>query len=252
MCLILLSWQQHPPYRLAVAANRDEFRARPTAAARFWEDAPSILAGRDLEAGGTWMGVSREGRFAALTNFRRLPLVKMDAPSRGQLVTDFLASNGAPREFLESLRAVRDEYAGFSIFVADAASLCYFSNIGDEVMELSAGIYGLSNHLLDTAWPKVDRGKARLHEILSSNANPSEAMFELLADRTVADDRDLPDTGVGLERERALSPIFLSDPVYGTRSSTVLLMREDGTAEFEERTFGPDASLQGVATFRIG
>lgn len=252
MCLILLSWRAHPPYRLVVAANRDEFHARPTVAADFWSDRRSILAGRDLEAGGTWMGVTRDGRFAALTNFRRMPLVKEGAPSRGRLSAAFLESAIEPREYLETLRSVKDDYAGFSIFAGAGRSLCYFSNVGDEVLELTPGVYGLSNHLLDTSWPKVDRGKARLSEILESGRGDCvAALFDVLSDRSIARDEHLPDTGVGLERERMLSPMFIAGDVYGTRSSTVVTITDDGHVEFEERTFAPDTSLQHVARFEF-
>jgi uncharacterized protein with NRDE domain len=161
MCLILIAWQAHPDYPLVVAANRDEFFARPTAAAAFWPDAPQVLAGRDLEAGGTWLGVSRQRRFAALTNYREGGRQRVDARSRGALVADFLTSRASPVAYLTQLETAAAEYNGFNLVVGDGESLAYYSNRGDgQPRWLKPGIYGLSNHLLDTPWPKLASAKA--------------------------------------------------------------------------------------------
>jgi uncharacterized protein with NRDE domain len=238
MCIILLAHEAHPGYRLILAANRDEFYERPTAQAGFWEDAVGLLGGRDLERGGTWLGATETGRVAAITNFRE-PLGKiMDAPSRGLVVSDFLRSRERPEKYLERLAANAAWYNGFNLIVGDAHDLYYYSNKADAVQALAPGLYGVSNHLLDTPWPKVARGKQALAEILvrGDEVSPDD-IFRLLADGTPTEDACLPDTGVGLEVERMLSPLFITSPVYGTRSSTVLLVDRKGRVTFIERSF---------------
>ncbi|MGB7926473.1 MAG: NRDE family protein [Pyrinomonadaceae bacterium] len=238
MCIILLAYKAHPVYELVLAANRDEFYERPTSRAGFWEDAPVLLGGRDLERGGTWLGATTSGRIAAITNFREPPVKIADAPSRGLLVSDFLRSHERPRPFLERLAASAKPYHGFNLIVGDARDLYYYSNRGDAPRALAPGVYGVSNHLLDTPWPKVARGKQALAEALARvDANLTDDLFRLLADRSPADDACLPDTGVGLEIERALSPLFITSPVYGTRSSTLVVVNRDDETTFIERTF---------------
>lgn len=242
MCLILLAWQAHPDYPLVVAANRDEFHARRTAAADFWLDAPAVLAGRDLEAGGTWLGVSRGGRFAALTNFRDPGRNKPDAPSRGTLVSRFLAGTQTPQEYLDQIEASAASYNGFNLLFGDRHSLWCFSNCGEGKRQLDPGIYGLSNHLLDTPWPKVARGKSALAVALQ--ALPDEtALFALLRDDRVAPDEALPRTGVSQEWERLLSAAFVRMPGYGTRSSTVLLLDRRAHLRFVEQSYLADGSV---------
>lgn len=241
MCLILLAWQAHPNYPLVVAANRDEFYSRRTAAADFWRDAPGVLAGRDLEAGGTWFGVSRNGRFAALTNYRDPPNNIAGAPSRGELVSRFLTGKQAPPDYLAELEAGAHRYNGFNLIFGDSAGLWCFSNCGEGEQALAPGIYGLSNHLLDTPWPKVARGKSALNTALQ--ALPDEApLFALLRDDHIAPDGALPRTGVSLEWERLLSSAFIRSPEYGTRSSTVLLRDLNGGVRFTEQGFGQNAA----------
>ncbi len=241
MCLILMAWQAHPEYPLVVAANRDEFFARPTAPAAFWPEAPQVLAGRDLEAGGTWLGVARNGRFAALTNYRDPAQTRQGAPSRGGLVSRFLTGAQSGEEYLAELETVADRYNGFNLIFGDQRDLWCFSNCGEGERRLSPGIYGLSNHLLDTPWPKVARGKSALSASLQ--ALPDEApLFSLLRDDSLAPDEVLPRTGVGLEWERLLSAAFVRSPGYGTRSATVLLRDKLGGVRFTEQEYLPDAS----------
>jgi uncharacterized protein with NRDE domain len=239
MCLILFAHDAHPEYRLVVAANRDEFYARPTAPAAPWEEAPQVVAGRDLRGGGTWMGITRQGRWAALTNFRDPREFDRDAPSRGRLVGDFLLGDEPPREYLEALRPRADAFNGFNLLVGDPDSLFWFSNRApNAARRLEPGIYGLSNDLLDTPWPKVQRGKAALARLLErADAMRPEALLEVLLDRTYTADHELPDTGVGWERERMLSSLFIVSPEYGTRSSTALLVDRSGRALLVERTY---------------
>ena len=249
MCLIFLAWKHHSAYPLVVAANRDEFYARPTERAAFWEDAPGLLAGRDLSGGGTWLGVTREGRFAALTNHRSGDAGATDAPTRGRLVSDFLLSDTTPRAFVGSLVSRAGEYNGFNLLAGDRETLLWYSNRGGEPRDLGPGIYGVSNALLDTPWPKVQRGKGAFETLLDGGGVDSAAMLDLLADRETARDGALPDTGIGLSRERALSPIFIEAGDYGTRSSTVLVVGADGQTEFHERTHERGTSEATTLTY---
>ena len=234
----MLAHRSHPRYRLIVAANRDEFYARPTAPATYWADQPQILAGRDLEKGGTWLGVTRSGRFAALTNFRDRAQRDPSARSRGLIVSRFLASDDTPLTYLEQLAAETDSYNDFNLLLADENTLYYFSSREHALRPLDPGIYALSNHLLDTPWPKVRRAKTRLETLLApADEVASEDLFSLLAERSCEPDAILPDTGVGLEWERALSAIFVVTADYGTRSSTLLLLSQDGEMQFFERTY---------------
>lgn len=239
MCLILLAWQVRPEYPLVVAANRDEFYARPTAPAAVWPEAPHVLAGRDLQAGGTWLGVGRAGRFAALTNYRDPASNRTGAPSRGELVAGFLRGEAAPADYVAALAPHAAQYNGFNLLVGDAHEMRYFSNVAEETTHIGAlppGIYGLSNHLLDTPWPKVARGKSALAEALQALPDTTP-LLELLHDDRAAPDEHLPRTGVSLEWERLLSAAFIRSPTYGTRSSTVVLRHADGRTTFREETW---------------
>ena len=240
MCLILVAWRVHPDYPLVVAANRDEFFARPTAPAAFWKDAPQVLAGRDLEAGGTWMGVTRTGRFAALTNFRDPAQNRSGAPSRGTLVADFLAGEETPHTCLERIAPRASQCNGYNLLVGDGETLWWSSNMGGEPRRLESGVYGISNHLLDTPWPKVGAGKAALAQALDSLPD-DQALFGLLQDDGIHPDEHLPQTGISLDWERLLSSAFVKSPDYGTRSSTVLSIGRDGWVGFDEQTW-----LQGA------
>jgi len=252
MCLILLAWRAHPEYPLVFAGNRDEVYDRPSATIDFWRDEPAIFGGRDLEKGGTWLGLSRSGRIAAVTNYRERPRAQNTHRSRGELAARFLREGDAPRAYLDQIARHKAEYGPFSVIVGHAAALWYYSNRGRDPQELAPGVHGLSNHLLDTPWPKVASGTERLGRLLGADEAPLTAgLFEILLDRTPAPDAELPDTGVGLQRERELSPMFIAGERYGTRASTVVLIGRDGTALFIERTFGPHGVPLGVVEKRF-
>lgn len=252
MCLILLAVQTHPEYRLILAANRDEYYERPSEPPHFWKDAPELLAGRDLVAGGTWLGITRTGRLAGVTNYRDPARVKPDAPSRGKLVTNFLRGDLAPSSYLELIRGEKDRYNGFNLILGDREQITWYSNRSDKITPLLPGIYGLSNRLLDTPWPKVVRAKAWFEEIIHTNEDLStESVFRLLKDQTVAPDDRLPSTGVPLAWERILSPIFITSPTYGTRSSMVLLIDKDEHVTFLDRTFNGSPEPVSTATFEF-
>lgn len=250
MCLILFAWNAHPRYPLVVAANRDEFHERPALAADFWSRHPGLLAGRDLQAGGTWLGVTRSGRFAAVTNYRE-PLVP-ETPlerSRGELVPDFLASRRAPLAHAETLLESASSYRGFNLLLGSADGLVHVSNRQERVQEVPPGSHGLSNHLLDTEWPKVRSGRERLDQLLREDRVDAETLLELVTGRSAVPG-DMPlDAGDGEVRRYLMNHYFIVSPVYGTRSSTVVLMDNDGGIEFVERRFDPDGSETGTSRF---
>ncbi|HJV46226.1 MAG TPA: NRDE family protein [Bacillota bacterium] len=250
MCIILFAYQAHPQYHLLVAANRDEFYNRPTEVAAFWADNQQVLAGRDREQMGTWMGVTKNGRFAALTNYRDPYSVNNHALSRGELVKQYLIIEDDPAEYLAKVQKNRQQYNGFNLLVGDTQHLFYYSKQDNVIMELEPGIYGLSNASLNTPWPKIQKGRRVLGELLKDHSAEisKETVFQLLADVEGVEDKYLPNTGVGLEWERILSPIFIESPDYGTRSSTLLTIRHDGWVEYVERTFH-DGKPSGDAQF---
>lgn len=250
MCLLLFAYGVDPDYPLIVAANRDEFHGRATAPAQWWQDRP-VLAGRDLDAGGTWMGVSRTGRFAAITNYRDPASQQVGLRSRGQLVLDALDPAIPAAELLDRLRADGHRYNGFNLVFGGVDGLFCYGSRG-EAAALSPGLYGLSNHLLETPWPKVVRGKTALRRYLDSGQAPAlEPLLDLLHDRAPAADAELPDTGVGIEVERRLAAMFIVDPRHGTRASTALTVSGDGEVRFAERSFGADGERTGSLEFRF-
>lgn len=250
MCLLVFAWKTHTEFPLVFAGNRDELHARPAAAAGFWSNAPQIVGGRDLQAGGTWLGITVQGRFAVVTNYRD-GLNPLSGPrSRGDLTREFLHSDIAPREYALQVQARGRDYAGFSLLVGDRDALWYVSNRGAAAQAVLPGIHGLSNHLLDTAWPKVTRSIGRLNLLLDSGQLTSTALFRLLADRAPAPAGELPDTGIGRERERRISSPFVVDPNYGTRCSTLILLGDE-RIRFTERRFTPAGQAHETRHFII-
>ena len=246
MCLILFAWRAHPEHALVVAANRDEYFERPARAAAFWDDAPEVLAGRDLTAQGTWLGVTRTGRFASITNYRNPAQRMATAPSRGVLLTGFLTGTDRPSAYFAGVTPRAHEYNGFSMVAADRTSLAFFSNREGIVREVEPGVHGLSNHLLDTAWPNVEKGKQALGALLGRTFD-AEAYLQLLGDTEPA--HHLPDTGVGVEWERRLSSIRIAGGDYGTRCSTVVRIGTDGKTEFWERSYDREGGVVDTVQF---
>ncbi|MFY0663681.1 MAG: NRDE family protein [Natronospirillum sp.] len=242
MCLITLAYQQHADFPLLLAANRDEFYARPTQALDYWPEQPGLLAGKDLQAGGTWMGVivrgPNTGRFAALTNVRQLPAPEMQAPSRGELVTQVLLSAPSIPDCLEALALRGHLYQGFNLIAGDATGLWYLSNRVSGVKALSPGVYGLSNGTLDEPWPKTTLACAQLNDFLAEPGSVRD-LAVLLSSPTRAADAALPNTGIALEWERALSAQRIDIPDYGTRAQTGLLVTSQGEAQVYEHTLLP-------------
>lgn len=251
MCLLVLAWRAHPRYRLVLAANRDEYHGRAADPLGPWDGTP-MLAGRDLEAGGTWLGVDRARRVGVVTNFREMIRRPAGAPSRGGLIPRWLAGTEPAGRYASTLAPDAPDYAGYNLLLADRDSLHYVSNRApDFARALAPGVYGLANHFLDTPWPKVLRVRHGLERWLERpDADPRE-LFALLADRAHASDGDLPDTGLTPEWERALSAPFVAHGEYGTRCSTVLAIGHDDTLQVEEHGFDASGRLTGVATYRF-
>lgn len=252
MCLIVFAHRAAAGYALVLAANRDEFFARPTDPADYWTDAPHVLAGRDLEKGGTWMGVTRDGRWAAITNFRDGTWPETGSRSRGELVARYLLERSSAAAYAAAVVKVGAAYHGFNLLVGDPEGVHYVSNRGASPRALEPGIYGLSNHLLDTPWPKVERGKRELAALFGGNPDdPAESLLDLLADRNHAAADALPETGVSREWERLLSSAFIRAPGYGTRASSVLLIESGGEAILRERSFDAGTELLEDRRFRF-
>ncbi|NTV71926.1 MAG: NRDE family protein [Azonexaceae bacterium] len=236
MCLIVVGWRVHPDYPLVVAANRDEFYVRPTASLARWLDAPEVIGGLDLEAGGTWLGVSESGRFAAVTNVREPGMAK-GAQSRGRLTREFLTARSSAGEYAAGIDGA--QYSGFNLLLCDGDTLVYCSNRDGQPRSLAPGIYGLSNHLLDSPWPKLLAARESFAKALPRLPDES-AFFELLADQAIVADENLPSTGVPIEWERLLSAIFVKSESYGTRASTLLWQGARGKITVHENSFGPN------------
>lgn len=270
MCLVLLGWRTHPEYRLIVAANREEFFTRPTESLRRWDEVPGLLAGRDRGAAGpvpgTWLGfLPDRRRFATVTNVRLPDEFRVDVRSRGALMLDFLGGDTVPEKFARGVAATGDDYNGYNMLVSDLETLWWHSNRSDRApRELPPGFHGLSNNALvgsldpdgtvaadstDAVWPKVREGVRALHAIATANPGDVEGYLKVLADRTRAADSELPATGLDRLTERAASARFVRHPIHGTRCSTVLLVREDGSYTMTERTFGRVGRAEGTETF---
>lgn len=237
MCLIFISTNNHPTYKLIVAANRDEFYSRKTEAANFWPDYPQILGGRDLEAQGTWMAMTISGKIGMITNYRDPRNINPKAPSRGELVSNYLSKKIEADRYLSLVAPVSNQYNGFNLIVGSVDELWYFSNYRKGIEKLTPGLFGLSNHLLETPWPKVIRGKNKLQPILQRKEIQVSDIFDALYDTQQAEDNQLPATGLPVERERVLSSMFIKSPNYGSRCSTVMLVDQMNNVHFHERVY---------------
>lgn len=236
MCLILFAWKAHPQYRLIMVANRDEFYHRPTAQAHFWEETPHVLAGKDLQAGGTWLGMTKTGRLAAITNYRDPKNIRPDAASRGELTSKYLISAQAPEAYLGEIHQSAKHYNGYNLLVGDMERLWYTNNINKNITELNPGVYGLSNALLDTPWPKVAEGKAKLDAAIQQGYVSLLTLMNIMLDKSQAPNHLLPSTGVPIEWEKMLSSRYIEAPGYGTRITSVLTVSIAGVLSFVERT----------------
>lgn len=237
MCLIFFSLNNHPKYKLVIAANRDEFYNRKTAAASYWEDHPTILGGRDSEAQGSWMAMTTEGKIAMVTNYRDPQNINPHAPSRGQLILDYLAGSKNGLDYLNEIEPNAKLYNGFNLVVGSVDQLWYLSNYKMGIDSLTKGFFGLSNHLLQTTWPKVEAGKKILNPLLKQDEIKAEQLLDAMYNEVRASDEKLPQTGLSIERERALSSMFIKTDNYGTRCSTALLVDRDNHVEFVERVY---------------
>jgi uncharacterized protein with NRDE domain len=250
MCLCLFAINESEEYPFVLIANRDEFRRRPAAKAAFWKDRPEILAGRDLEGMGTWLGTNKAGKIAFLTNYRHPDFFNRKGPTRGTLVSDFLSAEADAESYLNYIKNPKD-YNGFNLVLGSAKELFYYSNVEDEIKAIRSGIHGLSNAFLDTSWPKVDDGKVRLKTAIETNTLDSESLFSILHDRSFAADDALPSTGVSSELEKVLSAKFINTPAYGTVCSTVVKIDRANNFEFWERSFDSEGAIIDEVSWRF-
>ncbi|MGH8539371.1 MAG: NRDE family protein [Stenotrophobium sp.] len=253
MCLISFTWRAHPRHALVLAANRDEFHDRPTAAANWWADAPDVFGGRDLSQGGGWLALSRRNRLAAVTNVRRMVPLDPAAPSRGKLVADFMRGTQSAADFATALTARAGTYAGFNLLLYDGDELIYANNHPVPVWtRVEPGVHGLSNAALDTPWPKLRRLRQQVADWTTRDEADPLQLFAPLSDQRPAPDAELPDTGVGIEMERFLSSAFIRSARYGTRCSTVLTFDAAGPTFFAERRFSADGKNGGETRETFG
>ena len=251
MCLIVIGYNYHPGYKLIFAANRDEFYQRPSSSADFWNDEPSLLAGKDLKEGGTWCGITRNGRFAAITNYRDMKSIKKDALSRGTIVTDFLLGTSSPEFYSKGLKDNADLYNGYGLIFGDKSGLYFFSNLAKKLIKIETGIHGLSNHLLNTPWFKVIKGKGLLKKAIDKKDNFVDDLFLMLSDKTLSPENELPDTGLTKEIEKSISSIFVETPDYGTRSSTVILIDKNDNVTFIEKSLDGQTKKWTINAFKF-
>lgn len=247
MCLILVAWKVDPEYPLVLAANRDEFHHRPAQSLHRWQDKPAVVAGRDLQAGGTWLGASRSGRVAAITNYREGKPGQQGVSSRGEIVTAFLMSGDSPETFSESVDCA--SYAGFSLLTIDADDLCYISNRGDTARRLPPGIYGLSNASLDTPWPKLVRTRESFRKIIAAGDTNETSLMRVLSDRQMSPANEIEPGPLPFALARAVTAPFIVTPEYGTRCTTIVLRDRAGQTHMSERRF--DATGTKVGESRV-
>lgn len=247
MCLIVFAWKTHPDYQLVLAANRDEFHRRPSQALRWWPDDPNVLAGRDLQAGGTWLAASRSGRFATVTNYREQQQRKKTQRSRGELVANFVSGNSSAASYSQSIAG--ENYAGFSLLVADNDDLYFVSNRGDDPTLIAPGIYGLSNASLDTPWPKLQRSRDGLRSLIESGSLNETELMRLMSDRTMVPVADVEPGPLPFKFTRALTAPFIVSTEYGTRCSTVYLRSKTDDVTLNERRFDSQGKVSGESRF---
>lgn len=239
MCLIVFAYKYHPKYPFILAGNRDEFYARPTQKLHIWDSKPNILAGKDLKDGGTWLGVNQHGRMAAITNHRDLNNIKQSAPSRGNIITKILKSYQPVADQLSDMEPDFPKYNGFNLITGTLDDLYYVSNEGNHFLKIKPGLYGISNAFLNTPWPKTNQALEDFTHALNGDMPNVNAIFELLSNTTTYPDHTLPKTGLPPEMERAVSSIFIRTDEYGTRSSALLMMDNEGKIRFNEKTYRP-------------
>lgn len=253
MCTMVFAYKMHPEYDFIYIGNRDEFKTRPSIGAHYWEEDSKVIAGMDLEKGGTWAGMTTSGRMAFLTNYREPHLKKDGLYSRGFLTKNFLLSDMTPQAYLATIKTHHSAYDPFNLIVGSLGDLWFYSNMNNKTAKIGPGIHGLSNAFLDTPWYKVVKAKERLSELIYKDF-VIEELFSILDDKEIPPDSLLPNTGVPMELERTLSTIHIDTPTYGTMYKTAILIRKDGQVTFYERElkssglFGP---IHNVAEFML-
>jgi len=252
MCLIVFAYNVLPGHPFILAGNRDEFYIRPTKPAHRWKTDPVLIAGKDLKAGGTWMGISETGRFAALTNYRAINEIKENVPSRGDIVKNLLLSEKPVKGFLENLLHDAGKYNGFNLLAGTLSDLYYLTNKRKEIVKMKPGYYSISNAYLETSWPKTERALTRFKSVLEEDGVNEDALFDLLLDRKQYPLEMLPKTGLPEELEKAVSSIFIQTENYGTRCSTIVSMDNHSKISLVERTYTPGTTeIENEARFTI-
>ena len=253
MCLILFSLNKHRDYKLVLAANRDEFFERPTLKSEYWKENPNILGGQDVISGGTWLGLTKTGRFIAITNYRDFTLERKNPRSRGEISKKFLLENIDVISFLTEISSKKHLYNGFNLILSDDQfnTIYHYSNVTDQYQQIEEGFHGLSNHLLDTPWPKITYGINKLKNFVENNSNDPTRIYKILRNEIEADDNNLPDTGISYDLEKKLSPVFISMKGYGTRSSTVMFVDYENRVSFYEVTYNEKKEIIGNQAFDL-
>lgn len=254
MCLISFAYKVHPLYKLVLVANRDEFYERPTRKAQFWkkEKHPNLLAGKDLKANGTWLGITTSGKWGALTNYRDPTKIRENPPSRGNLVLNYLIQNTNPSTYLNEIRSNSTQFNGFNLLVGTLDALFHYSNIENKITQVTPGIHGVSNALFNTSWPKLDEAKKALHDVIKHQTLNTAALFDILKNEQKPPVGQLPKTGIPMEWEKAVSSIFIKTENYGTRCSTVLLIDNNNLGTFIEHRYEPNTgSILEENTFKL-
>lgn len=251
MCLVLFAYKSHQNYPLVLAANRDEFYNRSSIQAHFWEEHPAILAGKDVQSQGTWLGVTNSGKIGLITNYRHPRYFNSTAPSRGKIVLEYLASTISPDKYINKLRQYDRQFNGFNLLLGTTDEMFYYSSVTGESKKLKPGVYGLCNHLLDTPWPKVESGKDQLKSILNNHNISIDSLKAILLDDSQASSDQLPETGVGLDFEKLLSSIFIKSEYYGTKSSTIVVLDNKRNVDFSELTYEKNGVRESSSEFRF-
>lgn len=251
MCLILFSWKTHAKYKLVLAANRDEFYDRPTKPANFWEDYPEVIAGRDEKSGGTWIGITKSGRLAALTNYRALQNIGPNAASRGRFTSDFLTRKDTPEQYIRKIKNSGIHYNGFNLMVGNSDSLFYYNNVNHNIKEIDPGTYGLSNGFFQENWPKIKKGRTALKAIIKQPEISANDLLNILNNNAITEDKYLPKTGIPVDKERLLSPLFIKMKGYGTRCSTLIFTDYQDKIKFIEKTYAVGEQKESIVNFEV-
>ncbi len=249
MCILFIAINQHPQYPVIICANRDEFHQRPTQNMHFWSK-PNILAGKDMQAGGTWLGLNSQGDFSALTNFRRPQHVDATKRSRGDLVLSALQNDKQAMQQYLIQNSI--QYNDFNLIFGSLNNLQAFDSVNKKFITLSSGFHSICNGALDDIWPKMSLGVTKLEELISANKLDVDALFTVMMNEEVADNKHLPETGLAVDMELLFSSIFIKSPNYGTRSTTIILQHKTGGIDVHDHSYNSDGIVEEQNSFQLG